>query len=216
MYLNKLFNSINNISIVVLLGATMLLSFYSCGNSKTPMADAIVERDSLPVMQTGGMTTLVSDSGIIRYKVDADEWLIFDKKNPTYWAFEKGVYVEKFDSLFQIEANIKADTAYYYDKEKLWKLVSNVSIQNIKGEKFDTDLLYWNEKTGKVYSDAYVRIEQPDRIITGYGFDSNQQMTIYTIRNIQGVFYVEEQNLAVVPDTVASGTIKPDTLEIEQ
>ena len=180
------------------------------------MADAIVERDSLPVMQTGGMTTLVSDSGIIRYKVDADEWLIFDKKNPTYWAFEKGVYVEKFDSLFQIEANIKADTAYYYDKEKLWKLVSNVSIQNIKGEKFDTDLLYWNEKTGKVYSDAYVRIEQPDRIITGYGFDSNQQMTIYTIRNIQGVFYVEEQNLAVGTDTVASDTIKPDTLEVEQ
>lgn len=216
MYLNKLFNSINNISIVVLLGATMLLSFYSCGNSKTPMADAIVERDSLPVMQTGGMTTLVSDSGIIRYKVDADEWLIFDKKDPTYWAFEKGVYVEKFDSLFQIEANIKADTAYYYDKEKLWKLVSNVSIQNIKGEKFDTDLLYWNEKTGKVYSDAYVRIEQPDRIITGYGFDSNQQMTIYTIRNIQGVFYVEEQNLAVGTDTVASDTIKPDTLEVEQ
>lgn len=217
MYLNKLFNSINKYkSIVVLIGATMLLSFNSCGNSKTPMADAIVERDSMPVMQTRGMTTLVSDSGIIRYKVDADEWLIFDKKNPTYWAFEKGVYVEKFDSLFQIEASIKADTAYYYDKDKLWKLMSNVSIQNIKGEKFDTDLLYWNEKTEKVYSDAFVRIEQPDRIITGYGFDSNQQMTIYTIRNIQGVFYVEEQSLAVAPDSVPSNTVKTDTLELEQ
>lgn len=191
----------------------MLLSFNFCGRSKTPVADAIVERDSLPVMRTLGMTTLISDSGVIRYKVDADEWLIFDKKNPPYWAFERGVYLEQFDSIFQIEASIKADTAYYYDKKKLWELIGNVSIQNRKGEKFDTDLLYWDERTEKVYSDAFVRIEQPDRIITGYGFDSNQQMTIYTIRNIQGVFYVEDQKMELDSDTLAVDTLETDTLE---
>ena len=40
------------------------------------------------------------------------------KKNPPYWAFEKGVYLEKFDSLFHIDASIKADTAYYYEKKE--------------------------------------------------------------------------------------------------
>ena len=61
-----------------------------------------------------------------------------------------------------------------------------------KGDKFNTEVLYWNEATQKVYSDKFIRIEQTDRIITGHGFDSNQQMTLYTIRNIEGIFYVDE------------------------
>ena len=94
------------------------------------MGAAITERDSLPVMDTRGVTTLVSDSGVIRYRINAEEWKVYDRKSPSYWSFEKGVYVEKFDSLFQVEASIEADTAYYYDKQRLWKLMSNVHIQN--------------------------------------------------------------------------------------
>ena len=61
------------------------------------MADAITERDSLPVMDTRGVTTLISDSGVTRYRVNTEEWLIFDKKKPSYWAFEKGIYLEQFE-----------------------------------------------------------------------------------------------------------------------
>ena len=53
------------------------------------MADAITERDSLPVMDTRGVTTLISDSGVTRYRVNTEEWLIFDKKKPSYWALRR-------------------------------------------------------------------------------------------------------------------------------
>ena len=76
------------------------------------LGDAITERDSLPMMKTLGVTTLISDSGVTRYRVNTEEWLMFDRKKPSYWAFEKGVYLEQFDSIFNIEASIKADTAY--------------------------------------------------------------------------------------------------------
>ena len=156
------------------------------------LAEAITERDSLPSMKTLGVTTLISDSGITRYKIITEEWEIYDKKNPPYWAFEKGVYLEKFDSLFHIDASIKADTAYYYEKKKLWELRSNVHIRSQRGDKFDTDLLFWDEKQERVYSDKFIRIEQEDKIITGYGFESNQQMTEYQIYNNTGIFTVED------------------------
>ncbi len=41
-------------------------------------------------MDTRGVTTLVSDSGVTRYRINTEEWLVFDRKNPPYWAFEKG------------------------------------------------------------------------------------------------------------------------------
>ena len=198
-----------SISITIAFGAiVMLLSFSSCGGKKNALGDAITERDSLPVMNTLGVTTLISDSGVTRYRVNTEEWTVYDRKIPSYWAFEKGVYLEQFDSIFNIEASIKADTAYYYDKQKLWKLIGNVDIQNRKGERFNTELLYWNESTQKVYSDKFIRIQQPDRVITGHGFDSNQQMTVYVIQNIEGIFYVDENEGTAQPEVK---TLPPDS-----
>ncbi|WP_455584249.1 LPS export ABC transporter periplasmic protein LptC [Bacteroides sp.] len=190
-------------SITIVLGAiVMLLLFPSCGGKKAELGDAITERDSLPSMATLDVVTYISDSGVTRYRMDAAEWLVYDRKKPSYWAFEKGVYLEQFDSLLNVDASIKADTAYYYDKQKLWKLMGHVDIKNRKGERFNTELLYWNQATEKVYSDRFIRIEQPDRIITGRGFDSNQQMTVYQIRNMEGIFYVDEEEQKAPTDSV--------------
>ena len=100
--------------------------------------------------------------------------------------------MEKFDTLFHIDANIKADTAYYYEPKKLWELRGNVHIRNQQGDKFDTQLLFWNQEQEKIYSDKFIRIEQPDQIITGYGFVSNQQLTEFQILNNTGEFIVED------------------------
>ena len=189
-----------NITIALAMVMFILLSG-ACSGRKKIVGEAITERDSLPIMETKGVSTLISDSGIIRYRLQAEDWRVFDKKKPPYWAFEEGVYLETFDTLFQMEANIKADTAYYYEKQKLWKLMGNVVIRNLKGEKFNTELLYWDQNTEKVYSDRFIRIEQPDRIITGRGFDSNQQMTKYTIHKPEGIFYLEDSGVVAADTT---------------
>lgn len=194
------------ISITIALTVIVMLLFSSCSGRKKELGAAITERDSLPVMETLGVTTLISDSGITRYRIETDEWLVFDKKTPSYWAFEKGVYLENFDTLFQVTSSIRSDTAYYYDKRKLWKLIGHVFIKNVKGEKFNTELLYWDQTKEKVYSDQFIRIEQPDRIITGYGFDSDQRMEDWTIYRISGIFYVDEEVMAV--DSVARDSVR--------
>lgn len=194
----------------------LLVCLWSCSGKQKALGEAITERDSLPMMDTRGVTTLISDSGMIRYRINTEEWKVFDRKRPPHWAFEKGVYLEKFDTLFQVEASIEADTAYFYTKDELWKLVGNVHVQNLKGEKFDTDLLYWDQRKKRVYSDQFIRIEQPDRIVNGIGFDSNQEMTVYTIRKTSGIFYVDEES-AASSDTLQADTlsVRPDTLSVK-
>ena len=71
-----------NASITIVLGAmVMLLLFSSCSGKKKELGDAITERDSMAVMDTRGVTTLVSDSGVTRYRINTEEWLVFDRKN---------------------------------------------------------------------------------------------------------------------------------------
>lgn len=187
----------------------MLLLFSACSGRHKDLGNAITERDSLPVMDTKGVMTLISDSGVTRYRINTEEWLVFDKKNPSYWAFEKGIYLENFDSVFNVEASIKSDTAYYYDKQKLWKLISNVHIQNLKGEKFDTNLLYWDQNKHRVYSDERVRIEQPDQIIYAIGFESDEQLNKYRFFKTEGIFYVDDDS------TVPTDSLQTDSLQVD-
>ena len=178
------------------------------------MTGAITNRDSVPIMTTRDVSTYVSDSGVVRYKIITDEWKVFDRLNPPRWTFEKGIYLEKFDNKLSIDATIKADTAYYYDKEELWELRGNVHIENEQDEQFDTQLLFWNQKTKMVYSDQYIRIRQQKRIITGQGFTSNQNFTDYTIRQTQGIFPIKEEqttatdSTSIVTESVTSITEK--------
>lgn len=183
----------------VFVAVVMLLFFSACSGNKKPMGEAVTNRDSLPALETRDVTTLISDSGVIRYRITTPLWLVFDKLNPSHWSFEEGVYLENFDENNDVMAEIKADTAYYYDKKKLWELRGSVEIQNQQGERFNTELLFWNQDTQKVYSDKFIRIEQIDRIITGQGFESNQQFTVYTIHKPEGIFYVEEDKVAATP-----------------
>lgn len=167
-----------------------MLLFYACSPRKKQVVE-LVPRDSLSSMTTTQVNTLISDSGITRYRIEARKWCIFDRKKPPYWAFEQGIHLEKFDTLFNIDAKIDADTAYYYTQKKLWHLIGNIYVINQKKEEFTTDELFWNENTRKIYSDKYIKIKQEDKTITGYGFESNQNLTQYTIKNSGGIFLFE-------------------------
>ncbi len=181
----------NITSTTIAIFAIVVLFFQiSCQESKKTVV-VTNDNDTLPTMSTYGVSNLVSDSGRISYKIDAEEWLVYDKRNPPYWAFEKGAYLEKYDREMNIEAVIKCDTAYFFTSQKLWKLIGNVDIQNSKKEKFFTQLLYWSQEKKEIYSDAHIKIEQEDQITEGYGFTADQNLNTWNIRNTKGIYPIE-------------------------
>lgn len=179
----------------------MLFLLSACSKKKQPMTDAITDRDSVPIMITHDVSTYVSDSGVVRYKIITEEWKVYDRLDPSRWTFEKGIYLEKFNNDLSIDATIAADTAYYYDQEELWELRGNVHIENVQDEQFDTPLLFWNQKAKRVYSEQSIRIRQQKRIITGIGFTSNQDFTNYTIKQTQGIFPIKEEQTSPADTT---------------
>lgn len=186
-------NKIQPLSITVALMATVMLLFVcSCSQKEEGGVDP-VNTSLVPTMKTENVESLISDSGITRYKFITKEWLMYSKSQSPYWHFPKGIYVEKFDSVFHVEASIEADTAYFWEQKKLWELKGNVRVKNIQNEKFETQLLFWDQNQQRIYSDSTIRIEQPERIIIGKGFESNEQMTRYTIRETNGIFSVREE-----------------------
>lgn len=185
----------------------MLVLLISCGKSNNEVVEAFSDPADVPTLKSLDVTTLVSDSGITRYRITTKEWLMFEKAKEPYWYFPQGIYVEKFDSLFNTEAFIHGDTAIFYKNKQLWELNGNVKMENIQNERFETQQLFWDQRAKRIYSDKFIHIEKEDKIIEGYGFESNEPMTKYTIRRTQGIFPVK-QDTPVANDTLAGADKK--------
>ena len=170
----------------------LLLFMASCDSSEKEVVVVEFAPETTYTMKTTDLTSLISDSGITRYRMNAKEWLMFGKAKEPYSYFPEGVYVEKFDSLFNVEASVKADTAYYWDKKGLYKLIGNVEILSLEGKKLETSVLFIDQNEDKIHTDCYFELQEGEKIITGIGFESNQTMTKYKIFNSQGTFPVSD------------------------
>ena len=185
-------STIKRITRVVLL-LLICFSVYSCAKKEVRhRASAIADRKAMPALAGDEVTTLISDSGITRYRIKAKKWLVYDKADTPYWEFPEGVYLEKFNLNLEADATVEADYAYYNEPAQRWMLRGNVQAVNLQGEKFETPLLYWDQPSESVYSDSSIVITREASIIIGVGFRSNQEMTQYTILRPTGVFPIKE------------------------
>lgn len=189
--------SMHKIILFVVLFVT-ISAFAGCHEDTKTNVNGDIDLSSIPEMTTTDVSMLVSDSGVIRYLTTAPIWYRYnlDPSN-RYWYFPEGLQLDQLDNEKNSCAHIQADTAYNYETKKLWHLIKNVRISNIKGEKFLTNDLYWDLRNKQVYSDSFIHIERNNDIIEGYGFKSNDSFTEYEIRQTTGIFEmknVEKQN----------------------
>lgn len=170
----------------------LVLSLLSCRKEVRLQADAIDNRADMPVLDARDVTTLISDSGITRYRIKTPSWQVYDKSTPAHWEFPEGIYLEKFSPDLSADAFMEADYAYYNEDDQLWHLVGNVHALNLEGERFDTQELFWSQHDEKVYSDSLITITRATSVISGVGFRSNQEMTKYVILHPTGYFPIED------------------------
>ncbi|MBR0049693.1 MAG: LPS export ABC transporter periplasmic protein LptC [Prevotella sp.] len=196
---------------VLLIIATSIL--LSCEEAVEHTAPAVLERDSLPMMRSYGVNTLISDSGVIRYRIVAERWDVNIARNPSLWEFMKGVFFEQFDEKFHVEGYIQADTAWYYDKLKLWKLRGRVRIRNMQGLVYTSEELYWDGMRHEFYSNVFSRVVTPERTMEGTYFRSDEHMTHYTVNNSKGSFVPDTGKEEETQQPATAGT-PADTVQV--
>lgn len=178
---------------IVALSVTVLMFFSSaCSSDKKNYLPNYKNRAEVPSMFTDSVTTLVSDSGRIRYRIFAEIWEVYDKAKDPYWFFPKKIHLERFNDSMKVESLIQSDTARYFSNRKLWELKKHVKLISLNGEKFETSYLCWDQIQRRIYSDSFIRIEQQNQIITGYGFESNETLTKYKIFKPKSIIPIDK------------------------
>ena len=158
----------------------------SCSEEHEHTAPAIHDRDSVPVMTTYGVNTLISDSGVIKYRIVTEEWEVNTNRRPSRWTFDKGILLTQFDVKKHVVGYVQCDTAVYYDQDRRWELRGRVRILTAQGLSFYSNELYWDERNHQMWSHSYSHLRTPDKELEGNWFRSDEEMTDYEIRQTKG------------------------------
>ena len=198
-----------HIVVAMVLGAFVA----ACDEQKSHTAPAIYDRDSVSMMTSYGINTLISDSGVIKYKIVAERWDVNTVRQPSRWTFEKGIFMEQFDEQFHVEGYIQADTAWYYDQQKLWELRGRVYIRNVNGLVFRSEEFFWDGIRHEFYSHKFSRVVTPERTLEGTYFRSDEHMAHYEVTNSVGSFQsTDMEGDQGQNDSGTSATTSPDSI----
>lgn len=180
-----------------------------CGDEKHSYVRNVGE--TTPTVSTADVSTFVSDSGYTRYHITSDRWDMYEDAAQPYWLFPTGLFLEQYDDNMKRAASIVCDSARFLSQRRLWQLDGNVVMVNTLRDTFLTQQLFWDQLSRKVYSDSFIHIVKAGRVLEGYGFNSNENMTSYSITNPSAIIPVERtatQASAAPPDTSAPATVE--------
>jgi LPS export ABC transporter protein LptC len=138
-------------------------------------------------MEAENFEMIKSDSSIVKFRLNTPLMVEYDQEEDEtpYTEFPKGVKIEQFGPNMKVNSKMTSDYAQYFEREGKWIAKNNVVVVNQKGDTLKTEELTWENKTGKIYSDKFVKIIGKDQIINGIGFESDQNMDNWQIKKIR-------------------------------
>lgn len=176
--------------------ALLLLTLPSCRKERK-IDQSNLDARTLPTMRTANVNTLISDSGIVQYRVVSPLWLVYEQPDTPYWRFPEGLYLRRLDPYGNVIATVAADSAIYYKNQRLWRLDGRVEITRVPKDLFQTEQLYWDERQHLLYTSRFIHIENATHMLEGDGFRSDDQLTRYTIVRPKGIFPLNPASAAM-------------------
>ncbi len=174
-----------------IMAIAMVLFLFSCTNDPQEVKKILIPQD-LPMEITEDLDLSYSDSGFVRLNLQAPLAEYYPNLEEPERRFPEGIDVKFFDSFGKEESRLQADYAVQFLNMGLWQATGNVIFLNRKGEQLNTEELFWNEKTEKIYSDVFVRLSTGQQMIMGEGFEADQTFETYEINKVTGTIDIED------------------------
>ena len=179
----------------ILLAMGFLMGALACKDEVKSVVKHPTDPENVPTMISHDVQTIISDSGHTRYRINTKLWCMYEEASRPHWTFPKGVTAQELDDNYQEVTTIKADSAHYDKMLRLWTLTGNVRITNKDGDAISTNELFWDQTKHQLFSESFIHIEKQGRVIEGYGYESNERLTTYTLRQVEAIFPIDEKRM---------------------
>ncbi len=166
---------------------------FSCTSNKLDKVLKFSQLEIPPARSTTDVTYTYTDSGRVKNVLEAGRLDQYQTADSTYSKINDGFALTFFDKSGKFDGKLTARKGYIGPGNKIMIARDSVIFRNKEGETLHTEELFWYQDSAKVYTDKFVTIERKDDVIYGKGLTSNQNFTNYTIQQVTGEFYMQDE-----------------------
>ena len=139
----------------------------------------IIDINSIPRQTVNDMYAVQSKNGVLQMRMEAKLMQRFqnDCTEVSFELFPEGFDVYAYNEVGELETHIHSKVAKHTTTKNAekWEAFGDVVIKNfIKGERMETDTLYWDREQKKIFTHCFVKMFAPDGFMQGYGMESDE------------------------------------------
>lgn len=165
--------------------------------------------EQTPVQTVREMQILQSNKGETQMRMRAPLMQRFDfmkdSVQQSYELYTDGFFVEAYTENGELETTISSREARHvttYGAES-WSAFGDVVIINhLKGERMETDTIYWNREEQQIYTDCHVKLVSESGLMQGFGMTSDERARHAVILRPYDWYAVERDSTYQYIDTV--------------
>ena len=170
----------------------VLFVLSACQNN-TKEIDEITKKEAIfPTEHGKKVEILYTDSGLVKVRLTAPimNHYTYNVKEH-YTEMPKGLFVEFFNEHSEIKTTLKANYGVRYEDTKKTEVKYKVQVTNVNGEVLNTEQLFWDEATHKIYTKEFVKIITKKDVLNGNGLTANEDFTDWEIGTPTGTLTTE-------------------------
>jgi LPS export ABC transporter protein LptC len=148
--------------------------------------------DTMPELTAKDIEIYYSEKARVQIKL-VSPYLVNKMEEEPLLIFPDGFTVYFYDSAMNVQSTITADYGVSYEKKKIMEARHNVVVENMeKGEKLNTEELFWDRGKQLIYSNKFVRLTTGEQVLTGDGLNSEEPFDVLIILNPKGPIEIKE------------------------
>jgi LPS export ABC transporter protein LptC len=124
-----------------------------------------------------------SDSAVLRSEITAPKQLEFFNGN---LEFPEGIDIKIFTKEGVLETTLRADRGYFIRDQNVYRGEGDVQIHNlIKDQRLQTEEIFWNQASRKIYTDKFVTIQEKQTLFNGTGMEADDAFSNYQLKKVR-------------------------------
>ena len=140
---------------------------------------------------------LYSDSAVVRVRVTGPVMHNIVAMESPRQEFPNGVKIEFLEPDLSVKSTLTAKTAVRRQDKQTVVARDSVILTTAKQEKLETEELIWDENSGKIRTEKFVKVTKPGEVIYGYGLEAEQDFSYWKIIVPKGRIKVAQLNDAL-------------------
>jgi LPS export ABC transporter protein LptC len=171
-------------SVSALLIALCSPFLFGCEEKVKPSISAVNANREFPSQESWNATITFTDSGRVSGILRSGYIASYSDKR--YTLLDSNITVDFYDEYGKHTSVLTALKGRVDDVTRNLQAEGNVVVVSDSGTTLKTEILFWDNKTQKVHSPAYVEIISPTEQLQGHGFESDRALLHYKVLRVTG------------------------------